>query len=223
MSSSAGCDRIIVSGSFFGSPEFRTKGIYTIVFYRLAFNRLPDYVEFAPDLRSVTGGTPAETFAKRASFANNFVLRPEFVSAYSAMSNQNYVNALMGRYGLSSITTPDPANPEGTVKVTLTSTDLTNRLNGVGGTLTRAQVLRAIVQSDQVSGNLEALNAFVASQYYGYLRRTPETAGYNFWLNVLDNGDRNNYRGMVCSFITSAEYQRRFSSVLTHSNAECGR
>jgi len=41
-------------------------------------------------------------------------------------------------------------------------------------------------------------------------------------LNVLNTGDPGNYRGMVCSFITSGEYQRRFSSVVTRSNAECG-
>ena len=63
--------------------------------------------------------------------------------------------------------------------------------------------------------------------YFAYLRRDADTDGYRFWLNVLNesgtNGDPVNYRGMVCSFITSAEYQRRFSSVVTHSNAECGR
>ena len=31
-----------------------------------------------------------------------------------------------------------------------------------------------------------------------------------------------NNRGMVCSFITSTEYQHRFSNVVTHSNVECG-
>jgi hypothetical protein len=46
--------------------------------------------------------------------------------------------------------------------------------------------------------------------------------GYNFWLNVMNNGEPGNYRGMVCAFITSAEYQRRFSVVVSHSNGECG-
>jgi hypothetical protein len=36
-------------------------------------------------------------------------------------------------------------------------------------------------------------------------------------------GDPGNYRGMVCSFITSTEYQRRFSLVVTRANGECGR
>src|SRR6266516_361050 len=205
-SPSAGCDRLTVSGSFFGSPEFLNKGIYTIVFYRVAFIRLPEYIEFAPDLRSVTGTTAAETNAKRAAFANNFVLRPEFASL-AAMTNTNYVNTLMGRYGLSSITTPDPANPDGGVKVTLTSTDLTNRLNAL--TLTRAQVLRAIVQSDQVSLNFEAVNAFVASQYYGYLRRKPDTAGFNNWVTHLSQHP-DDFRTMVHGFVNSVEYRLRF-------------
>ncbi len=86
----------------------------------------------------------------------------------------------------------------------------------------RALVVREL--ADNASFSSAVYNqSFVLMQYFGYLRRSPDTAGYNFWLNVLNNSDRNNYRGMVCSFITSAEYQRRFSSVVTHSNAECGR
>jgi hypothetical protein len=54
------------------------------------------------------------------------------------------------------------------------------------------------------------------------LRRDLEEAGYKFWLNVLDR-DVGNYRGMVCSFITSREYQERFSSYSSRSNSECGR
>ncbi len=204
--------RVLVSQSIFGSPEFLIKGRYTITFYRVAFNRLPDYTEFAPDVRSVTGTTAADTNAKRAVFANNFVLRLEFVNgspnspAYGAMSNSTYVTTLMGRYSLTSITTPDPANPDGTTKVTLTTNDLINRLNA--STLTRAQVLRAIVQSDEVT-NAEAVNTFVASQYYGYLRRTPETKGFNDWVNYL-NTHPGDFNTMVWGFVDSQEYRNRF-------------
>jgi len=209
---SAGCDRIIVSGSFFGSPEFSTKGIYIIDFYRAALNRLPTYVEFSQDLASVTGATGAETNAKRATFATNFVLRPEFTGFYGSMNNTNFVNALMSgmqgqNYNLTTITTPDPANPNGTAKMTLTTSDLTNGLTG--STLTRAQVLRAIVQSDQITQNLETVNAFVASQYYGYLRRSPDTAGFNNWVNYL-KANPNDFRTMVNGFVNSNEYRLRF-------------
>jgi Domain of unknown function (DUF4214) len=63
--------------------------------------------------------------------------------------------------------------------------------------------------------------ASVLAEYFGYLRRNPEPEGYSFWLNVLGK-DVGNYRGMVCSFVTSTEYQQRFSTVVTHRNAECG-
>src|SRR6185295_18823926 len=71
-SPAAGCDRLTVSGAFFGSPEVKDKGLFVIDFYRVAFKRLPTYVEFSQDLASVTGATAQETFARRAAFANNF-------------------------------------------------------------------------------------------------------------------------------------------------------
>jgi hypothetical protein len=113
---------------------------------------------------------------------------------------------LLGRYGLAQITTPDPSAPDGTNKVMLTTADLTNQL--IAGTLTRAQVLRAIADSDQVF-NLEYNQAFVAMQYFGYLRRSPEPAGYNSWLDYLDTHP-NDFRTMVNGFMNSPEYRFRF-------------
>jgi hypothetical protein len=204
---SAACDRLAVSNAFFGSPEYLSKGVYTIEFYRVALNRLPEYTEFAADLRSVVGATPAETNAKRAAFAVNFVQRPEFQNAYAGMSNADFVNAIMGRYGLESITAPDPTAPDLPGRVTLRTEDLIDNLND--NLVTRAEVLRSIVQSDEVGLNVEAVNAFVASQYYGYLRRSPDEAGFNAWVNYLKThpGD---YRTMVHGFMNSFEYRLRF-------------
>ncbi len=74
--------------------------------------------------------------------------------------------------------------------------------------LTRAQVFRAVADSDEV-GRAEFNNAFVGMQYYGYLRRKPEAAGYQAWLRVLQAGDQ---RTMVNGFMNSAEYRLRFGS-----------
>lgn len=201
------CDRTVVSSSFFGSQEFQLKGYYVFRFYRVAFGRLPTYDEIIPDMRSVTGQTSAEVFQKRAAFADGWVERPEFVALYpNTLTDPQYVGTLMGRYSLTSITTPDPANPDGAVKVTLTNTDLINRL--ATGALTRAQVLRAIADSDQLFA-AEFNSAFVAMQYYGYLRRTPEDAGYQAWLNYL-NAHPTDFRTMVGGFVNSAEYKLRF-------------
>jgi photosystem II stability/assembly factor-like uncharacterized protein len=203
------CDRITVSQSFFGSPEFRLKGFYVFIFYRVAFNRLPEYAEIIRDMRSVTGQTAAEVYTKRANFAAAFAARQEFLSLYSGLGDTAFVNALLDRYGLQQIRTADPQDPEGGAKVTLTRSDLIARLSATGTQgLTRAQVLRAIVESDEV-GTAEYNRAFVAMQYYGYLRRTPEEDGYQAWLKVI-NEDPNNIRIMVNGFMNSAEYRLRF-------------
>jgi len=212
-SASTPCDRITVSGAFFGSPEFKAKGIYVIDFYRVAFNRLPAYSEFSPDLHAVTGATAQEASARRADFANAFVSQPEF-AALAGKSNSDYVNTLMAGslgqdYNLASIHTADPMNPDGINRITLTTSDLINSLNS--GTLTRAQVLRAIVQSDEITLHREAVNAFVAVQYYGYLRRTPEPAGFNAWANYLQNHPTD-FRTMINGFVNSIEYRSRFGT-----------
>jgi len=200
------CDRITVSSSFFRSEEFQLKGYFVYLFYRVSLNRRPLYEEIIPDMRSVTGQTPAELFQKRAAFANAWVARPEFSATYDTVPDDMFVFTLLSRYNLSAITTIDPANPDGTQFVTLTLNELISRLSA--GTLTRATVLRAIVQSREVD-RAEFNGAFVAMQYYGYLRRTPEEAGYQDWLRHL-NANPTDFRTMVNGFMNSTEYRLRF-------------
>lgn len=205
------CDRLFVSQSIFGSQEFQLKGYYNYRFYKLAFNRLPLYQEIVVDMRKVTGTSPADTFQRLGQFATDFVQRSEFKNQYDALSNTTYVNTLMARYNLSAITTKDPNAPNTGPILTLSTADLINGLNGLvpsGGTWTRAQVLRAIADSEQVF-NLEFNQGFVAFQYYGYLRRIPDTGGYNGWLNYM-NAHPNDFRTMVNGFLNSDEYRKRF-------------
>lgn len=77
-------------------------------------------------------------------------------------------------------------------------------------TMTRAQVLRAVAEQEEFALN-EFNQAFVAMEYFGYLRRDPDTPGFNFWLNKLNaaNGDFVK-SDMVKAFITSGEYRQRF-------------
>jgi hypothetical protein len=202
----ASCDRISVSANFFRSQEFQLKGLFVFNFYKVAFGRLPLYAEMVADMSSVTGSTTADLIAKKALFTDAWAQRADFTSLYSGMSNTTFVNTLMDRYGLQSITTPDPAAPDGATKVVLTRADLISRLNA--GTNTRAQVVRAIANSDQV-GAAEFNSAFVAMQYFGYLRRDPDTAGYNAWLATI-NANPSDFRSMVNGFMNSTEYHLRF-------------
>jgi len=73
---------------------------------------------------------------------------------------------------------------------------------------TRAQVIRVLVDHADVDAK-EYNNAFVAMQYYGYLRRTPEPDGYQNWLNYL-NSHPTDFRTMVNGFMNSIEYRLRF-------------
>jgi hypothetical protein len=204
---SAACDRILVSQSFLGSREFRLKGFYAYTFYRVAFDQRPMYAEIIPDMSRLAGATASEVYARRAALAVNFIRRHEFKTRYDALSEADFVNALLDRYGLQQITTPDPQQPEADIKVLLTRAELINSLGGTL-TMTRAQVLRAIVESDEVAA-VEYNGAFVAMQYYGYLRRTPEDAGYQAWLRVITE-DPSNIRVMVNGFLNSTEYRLRF-------------
>lgn len=79
-----------------------------------------------------------------------------------------------------------------------------------GGTETRATVLRKVAEN--VDLNQREFNAaFVLMEYFGYLRRDADTAGYNFWLNKLNAFGGNFVNSdMVKAFITSSEYRQRF-------------
>lgn len=182
--------RIEVSASFFRSEEFFVKGYYVYRFYTVSFGRMPRYVEMVPDMRAVTGQTAEEVIAKREAFARNWVERADFKAKYGGLTNEGYVDALLRTAGVS-----------------LSNRDqLINDLNT--GRRSRADVLKAIVESTEVAAK-EYNSAFVAMQYFGYLRRDPEPAGYQDWLRVL-NRNPQDYRTMVWGFVNSTEYRLRF-------------
>ncbi|HEX8097094.1 MAG TPA: DUF4214 domain-containing protein, partial [Pyrinomonadaceae bacterium] len=162
----------------------------------------PTYAEFSADRGQVVGGTNLD--ASKQSFADAWVQRAAFLQLYpAAMGNSDFVNKLYDTAGLT------PYSAERAAQVAAMSSGKT-----------RSQVLREVIEITEFKTR-EYNPAFVLMQYFGYLKRDPEKAGYDFWLNVLSNKEPNNYRGMVCSFITSAEYQKRFGSVVTRTNSEC--
>jgi len=80
----------------------------------------------------------------------------------------------------------------------------------------RAEVLRTVAANQEYSRRTTN-RAFVLTQYFGYLRRTPNDppdnnfAGFHFWLNKLELFDGDFVAAeMVKAFITSGEYRQRF-------------
>jgi CubicO group peptidase (beta-lactamase class C family) len=196
--------RIGVSASFFVEQEFQDTGSFVYRMYKASYGRQPRYQEFTTDRRKVIGGSALET-AKEA-FAESWIQRPAFLQEYPAdMSHVIFVNQLFDTAGLTGY-----------------ATDREQQIRAMSdGGRSRAQVLRNVIEIQDFKTR-EYNPSFVLMQYFGYLKRDPEPEGYNFWLNVLNNDAPNNYRGMVCAFITSAEYQDRFGISHAHSNADCG-
>ncbi len=185
------CDRVHVSAGFFLSEEFRGRGYFAYKFYEVGFDRRPTYAEFVPDMAQVGGAqSPQSEVLSKAAYTDAFVQRPEFKNRYDALSNSDYVNAL-----------------ETNAEVTLTNkAALVEALNL--NQKTRAQVLRETVERQSVTDKF-FIRAFVAMQYFGYLRRDPDTIGYDNWVTTL-TADPSNFRHMIFGFIFSNEYRQRF-------------
>ena len=182
--------RVEVSAAFYRSEEFQLKGFFVYRFYAASLGRLPKYSEFMPDMQRVTAQTNDEVLAKRDQFTDQWVDRAEFKTKYGSLSNSAFVDRLLQTAG---VQLPNRS-------------DLVADLDA--GRKSRAQVVRAVVESQQVFEK-EFNRAFVAMQYFGYLRRDPEAEGYNAWLRVL-NQNPQDFRTMVGGFVNSPEYRNRF-------------
>jgi uncharacterized delta-60 repeat protein len=216
--------RIGVSAAFFVELEFQESGAYVYRLYRAAFgnnqpfpnpdtmppggsvlaSHIPAYAKFLPDRARVVGGASLEE--GKLDFANQFAQRAEFIARYpSSQTPAQFVDAALATVQTASGVTFTAAERQDFIN------EATN--NGRGAMLKRLGDNAALRQA-------EYNRAFVLTQYFGYLRRDPDMAGYNFWLGVI-NGQPQNIRGMVCAFLTSTEYQQRFSSVVTRGNNLC--
>ncbi len=194
--------RNAVSAAFFIENEFQVTGFFVYRLHRAAFGVVPTRQQFIMDRSRLQPGPTLE--ADKAALANDFVMRDAFRARYpDALTPEEFVNRLFDSAGL----TPFTADRQRLAQ---------DMRNGK----TRAQVLTEVIEISAFRTR-EFNPAFVLLQYFAYLGRDPDAAGFAFWLDVVNNRQPNNYTGMVCAFITSTEYQTRFSSVVTQSNAQC--
>ncbi len=185
------CDRIQVSSAFYRSPEFQDRAYFVYRFYEGSLERKPNYAEFMFDISFVTGfQTDAEKEASKIAFIDDFMARAEFKNRYDSKTQpRDYVNEL-----------------EKAARVTLSKKEeLIADLEQ--GRKTRAEVLRAVAESPEVTSKY-FIPAFVVMEYFGYLRREPD-ALFQTWINTF-NSDPNNFRQMVNGFMNSPEYRSRF-------------
>src|SRR6185369_756591 len=99
--------------------------------------------------------------------------------------------------------------------------------NGGMSNAAKASVLFKVVDGTQtITGGVLVFNttygkafydnlfnaAFVQMEYFGYLQRDPDDAGYNFWLGKLNQFGNWVDAQMVLAFIKSPEYRSRFGA-----------
>jgi hypothetical protein len=174
------------------------------------------YEEFLPDSQRIAlgvmvgiGNWQAQLESNKAAFAQDFVLRARFISAYppGATTPDQFVDALYAN-----------------AVVTPSASERTSVIAEFGGAPTsanaaaRGRALRRVAENTALVQQ-EKNRAFVLAQYFGYLRRNPydppestlDFSGYNFWLGKLNEFNGNFVNAdMVKAFLDSGEYRHRF-------------
>jgi hypothetical protein len=202
--------RVDISTNLLVENELAGTGVFLYGLYSTALGRQPRYAELETD-RAVILNQKSEVEAVRLVLANAFVERAEFKRKFPAtMKPAEFVDTLLATIVQS--TGVDLAAERGLLIGLLDDT-----ANGRAAVLTR-------LASDQRVVDANYNQALVLFQYFTYLRRNPDEAGYNAWVNTLKNKplrDPEAARSLVCNFLNSAEYQNRFGMVTTHNNREC--
>jgi hypothetical protein len=202
--------RIEVSAAFFAETEFQETGSYVYRLYKSALGRRPNFSDFLAGRGKVVAN--ANLQANKQAFAEEFVDRADFNRKYPrSMNAAQFVDSLLST-----------ASDSSGVELSAQRASLLSLYNGSDSG--RVAIIRQLADSEGIV-RAEYNRSFVLMQYFGYLRRDPDEKGFTFWLNVLQDKpatDSRAYQSMVCSFLSSAEYQARFGMTLTHTNAECG-
>ena len=224
-----GLKRINVSAAYFLSIEFQQTGYLVERIYKTAYGSgsgtstfggthqfavpIVRFNEFLPDTQQigsgvVVGATGWETVLEnnKQAFTNDFVQRSRFTTAFpTTMTPAQFVDQLFLNAGA----TPTASDRTAVIDEFGTATTTSD-------TAARARALRDVAENTTLNSQ-EFNRAFVLMQFFGYLRRDPNSGqdtdytGYDFWLTKLNQFNGNFVTAeMVKAFITSTEYRQRF-------------
>jgi hypothetical protein len=213
LGSDPACDRVHVSSGFFRSTEFGERGYFAYRFYHASLARRPQFAEFVPDMRRLSGFlTPAEQEAAISAFIADFMQKPEFLSIYAGLTDAAHAAQFIAKLEeKAQVTLPATTKTLPGQPPQYGRQELINKM--ANGEFTTAQTLRAFIEQ-KVVFDAFFFRAFVAMQYFGYLLRDPEDAGYNDWVDVLTNGrgpiPPGDFRHLIFGFVWSVEYRQRF-------------
>jgi hypothetical protein len=181
--------------------QFRSWSQAVYRFQLATYGSLPRYQEFVPEVESIGQNVfiglddqQSKLEGNLRTFAEAWVARPEFQSAYKAMSNEQYVEALIKNAGIDF----DPTERAGLV-------DKLDR-----GDHNRAELLLDIVNK-QSFVEKEQTRSLVLLHYFAYLHRNPDDPpdnnlkGFNYWIQQVEkSGDSSK---LAQAFMSSFEYE----------------
>ena len=207
------CDRVQVSSGFFRSTEFGERGYWIYRFYHGVLGNRPLLAQFKPDIRRLNGIQNDQDLENaRTAFINDFMARQAFQNIYAGLTTAanaaQFIAKLEQTAGvtLPATTTTLPGQPP-----QFGRDELIQKMSS--GQFTAGQTLRAFIEQKVVFDKF-FFRAFVAMQYFGYLNRDPEDAGYNDWVDVLTNGRGDippgDFRHLIFGFVWSVEYREKF-------------
>ena len=173
--------------TFVFSEEFQTKVAPVSRLYLAYFLRIPDTagLEFWIN-EKLAGKTLSE-------ISNSFAESAEFQNTYGSLNNTDFVNLVYSNLYNRTADSAGFAYWKGQLD------------NGIDS---RGTVMASFAEEKENLVLTES-NIRVISFYYGMLRRAPEQAGYDFWVNEFQIGKSANE--LIEGFINSDEYQKRFN------------
>lgn len=181
--------------------QFRSWSQTVYRFHVATYGSLPRYEEFVPEVESIGQNVfiglddqQSKLEENLRKFAEAWVEQPKFQAAYKAMSNEQYVDALIKNADIAL----DPTERAGLV-------DKLNRREH-----SRAELLLDIVNK-QSFVDKEQARSLVLLHYFAYLHRNPDDPpdnnlkGFNYWVQQVEkSGDSSK---LEQAFMASFEYE----------------
>jgi len=202
--------RLAISTAFIADGEVQRVSSFVYGLYK-SIGRRPTFSEFTGD-RKLMGNFEGGVDDKRQILALDFVKREEFSKQYpDKLSASEFLESLLTEHLQTAAVS--------------SSSERAQLLSLYDGTAEgRAEILTRVLSSP-VFTRTEYNRVWVLMQYFGYLRRDPDEAGYNFWLGALQGKsprDPEAFRSVSCSFLASPEYQARFG-IPSQQLTDCSR
>ncbi|HEU4711812.1 MAG TPA: matrixin family metalloprotease [Pyrinomonadaceae bacterium] len=201
--------RLDISSSLLAN-ELPSNALFLNSLYGTSLGRRPRLAEFEKD-RAVLLSEIEDQERGRMMLAAAFAQRPEFKQKYAAtLKPAEFVDAVIA------------------TAAQFSSVDLSSERDALialaeDPNAGRAAVLTRLATKTEIA-DAQYNPTLVMVQYFAYLRREPDEAGFTSWLNTLKNKplrDAGAARSMACSFLNSEEYQSRFGLLTTHTTREC--